>query len=123
MAGPVSNLLMAALGIGVFRLCTLVTTSYTSLFLLRWLLVYTFAAVNLSLAVFNLLPIPPLDGYRLLTPVLPAKWLYFVDRYQMYITLAVLLLLFTGVLAVPLSFLTSLVGNAIGFLFGFTNLF
>lgn len=123
LAGPVSNLLLAVLAIGVYRLCTLFTVSYTSLVLLRWLLVYTFAGINISLAVFNILPIPPLDGYRLLTPVLPSKWLYYVDRYQQYITLVVILLLFTGALDRPIYFLQQLFGNLIGLLFGMPQLF
>ena len=71
--------------------------------------------------IFNLLPIPPLDGYRILGLVLPGKWLYFVNRYQQVITWGVMLLIFTGVLSTPISYLSSLIQSLISMLFGLGN--
>ncbi len=122
LAGPVSNLIMAILGVLIYRLCTFVVHDIQALLLLHLAFVQIFAGINIGLAVFNILPIPPLDGYRIFTPILPGKWLYFVDRYQQYITMGVLLLLFVGVLDIPLGFLQDAVTRGIGFLFGFSNI-
>ena len=68
---------------------------------------YFAAYVNVTLAVFNLLPIPPLDGSKVLAAVLPDKAYYKYMQYERYVMLAVLILLFTGVLDRPISFLSN----------------
>ena len=71
---------------------------------------FTYAAfVNISLAVFNLLPIPPLDGSRLLTAFLPRRIWYAIMQYETYIRYALFALLLLGVLSKPLTWLTELV--------------
>ena len=65
--------------------------------------------LNINLAVFNLIPIPPLDGSRIVTAVLPANLYYKIMQYERYIILAVFLILFLGWLDAPLSFLRSAV--------------
>lgn len=120
LAGPMSNLLMAMLSVGLFRVIALFVTG-KALIVWGFLLVYLFAGINVSLMIFNLLPIPPLDGYRILGLVLPGKWLYFVNRYQQVITWGVMLLIFTGVLSTPISYLSSLIQSLISMLFGLGN--
>ena len=104
LAGPVSNLLMAFLSLAILRVCYAVLPVGLALTIVNIFFV-NFALINISLAVFNLLPIPPLDGFRIVANVLPAKWSYFVNRYQMYITLAVMLLVWSGALSRPIGFL------------------
>lgn len=104
LAGPLSNLLMAFLSLAILRIVAPVQTG-TLISSILWIFFDTFAYINIGLAVFNLLPIPPLDGFRILANFLPAKWSYFVDMYQMYITFGVMALIFSGVLNVPLQFL------------------
>ncbi len=53
-----------------------------------------FYITNIILAVFNLLPIPPLDGYKLLTVILPPRKYYNLQRYENFITIGVLILIF-----------------------------
>ena len=81
LAGPVSNLLMAVLAVGLYRLLSFFITSAYVNSILYWMLILVFASVNVGLAVFNLLPIPPLDGYRILSVILPDRWIYLIDRY------------------------------------------
>lgn len=64
-----------------------------------------FVQMNIMLGIFNMLPIPPLDGSRILLVFLPQKAYYFVIRIEMYIKIGLLILLYTGVLSRPLSFL------------------
>ncbi len=118
LAGPVSNLLMAIAAVGLFRLCSLFVTSEVVRIALEMVLVNIVAGVNISLMVFNLLPIPPLDGSRLWSTLLPGKWSYVLEQYSRYITMGLFVLLFTGVLDGPLIFLNSVFMQGIFALFG-----
>ncbi len=123
LAGPVSNLLMAVLSVALFRVCCFFVTDIEVLSYLWMVLINVFAAVNIGLAVFNLLPIPPLDGSKIFGYFMPDKWIYTMERYSQMISMVLMVLLFTGVLDVPLDFLRELFCNFIGKLFGFTDLF
>ena len=61
-------------------------------------------SLNISLAVFNLLPIPPFDGSRIFLLFLPQRLYFQAMRYERYIMAAVLLLVLFGFLDGPLSF-------------------
>ncbi len=54
------------------------------------------AIINVSLAVFNLVPIPPLDGSKILAVVLPDKTYYRLMQYERYFSLIILMLLVAG---------------------------
>ena len=60
--------------------------------------------LNVMFAVFNLLPIPPFDGSRLVLAVLPSHIYFKIQKYERYILLVLILLLFSGILDIPLSF-------------------
>lgn len=109
LAGPLSNLLMAALSLAIFRVLYTFVDSIWFLNMAARVLISTFASINIGLAVFNLLPIPPLDGSRIFGYFLPDKWVYTMERYSQYITLIIMALLLTGVLDIPLSFLRNLI--------------
>ena len=68
------------------------------------LFLYYGVSMNLTLAIFNLLPVPPLDGSRILYVLLPPRILIKIAPYERYISLAVMLLLLLG----PLSWLIQL---------------
>ena len=117
LAGPPSNLLMAALSLAIFRVLYTFVDSIWFLNMAARVLISTFASINIGLAVFNLLPIPPLDGSRI-GYFLPDKWMYTMERYSQYITLIIMALLLTGVLDIPLSFLRNLIMRFLCLIFG-----
>ncbi|MBT9160485.1 MAG: hypothetical protein DDT26_01772 [Dehalococcoidia bacterium] len=103
-AGPLSNLLMAGVFSILFRLellslHLLFDFSFSGIFTT---LIFFIIRLNLLLAIFNLLPIPPLDGFKIAVGILPRKWaisLAETERYgPMLLLIVIVLLFFTGLL-------------------------
>lgn len=109
LAGPASNVLLALIGTvllgfvyGHFR-GDPSGTAYVRL-------LESFLVVNLFLAVFNLIPIHPLDGGKVLAPFLPASWNIWLEQNQSTLNMFLLmfLLIAGGTLAVPVYFLVDI---------------
>lgn len=100
-AGPVSNFLLAWVGMVLYRLC-LHGSGAGWQFVLQ-LFLYDLVVMNLSLAAFNLIPVPPFDGSRIALLFLPQRLYFKAMRYERQIMIAVLLLALTGLLNLPLS--------------------
>ena len=75
-------------------------------------------SVNISLMVFNLLPIPPLDGSRLWSTLLPGRWAFFIEQNSRYFTMGLFILLAVGALDLPLAFLNNAVYWLLDFITG-----
>ena len=75
------------------------------------LFLYYGVQLNVTLAVFNLLPVPPLDGSRILFYFLPTKYYFGIMRYERYIYMGLFLLLYIGLLDRPLAFISNLILN------------
>ncbi|MCI9642352.1 MAG: site-2 protease family protein [Eubacterium sp.] len=114
LAGPGSNLLMAFVFICLYYIVLLLPQNLAVSFIAYF---FDFAAtVNVSLAVFNLLPIPPLDGSKVIGFLIPSKTYFKILQYERYIMIALLLLLFTGVLNMPIALISDLLMKVISFL-------
>lgn len=108
LAGPMANFLMAVAWALIARMGVSIGTSMSFVSLP---LIYTGIAgitINLVLALINLLPIPPLDGSRVLSGMLPSYWAWQYNRLERYGLIIFLILLSTNivssVLAYPLYF-------------------
>jgi Zn-dependent protease len=83
-AGPFSNLVLAMLGAIPFRLGWLDGYSGSASIISLPNILIQFIVINLSLMVFNLVPIPPLDGSRVLRWLLPSQWGDTMDRIEQF---------------------------------------
>lgn len=117
LAGPASNLLMAFIFAWVYYIFVFLTmrSESAAVELLQLFFYYAFY-VNISLAVFNLLPIPPLDGSKVLAMIIPTKYYFKYLQYERYVMIGLMVLLFTGLLDTPISFLSDLVSKIITFI-------
>ncbi len=120
IAGPISNILLASFFALIYEIlfALLKDVRFTSELAFNIALIslqfFSLAAyLNVALAIFNMIPIPPFDGSRLLYAFLPPKAYFSVMKYERYIMIALLIMLFTGILDRPLNVTTNFVLDGI----------
>lgn len=122
LAGPLSNLLVAILSMVIFRVfcCfqvvqTAVVDYYTSggvnTYFILYYMLQAFIFINLGLAIFNLIPIPPLDGSHILGYFTSSKVDAFFYKNQRVISIVFMVILVTGVLSGPIGFVEQHIYN------------
>ena len=94
LAGPVSNFLMGFAAILIYVFVTLSQPGRVLAAMAAFFRV--FASLNVGLGVFNLLPVPPLDGSKIMFLFLPNRAVAWFYRYEGYIRLGLLLCLYLG---------------------------
>jgi Zn-dependent protease len=117
-AGPLSNLLVVAVCAVLFRL-PVFQQGYLAL------IIVSIAFVNALLLVFNLIPIPPLDGSKVIFPFLPRaldRFVDFMNQYGPMILLGLVLLTFLPGVASPLNVIFGIIRPML-VLFGLPTLF
>ena len=105
LAGPASNIVLAIVMLFIFGLLFVPLQANTVGYYVLVSIMRT-ATLSISLAVFNIIPISPLDGSKVLFSFLPDEWYYKLMRYERYGMLVLVLLTMTDVLSKPLGFLT-----------------
>ena len=103
--GPIANVIVAVVAAVVYRLLDMSGVGGFAIDVAFWIVLY-----NLLLAIFNLLPIPPLDGYNVLLAFAPPKLAFTIQRYAPYGVIVLLLLVFLPNSPLGLMF------DAVGFL-------
>lgn len=94
LAGPLANLVMAVGWALVARLGVVWQWEYASLPLIY--MGIAGISINLVLALLNLLPIPPLDGSRVVSALLPLRWAWYYNRLERFGFLLLMLLMISG---------------------------
>lgn len=122
-AGPLSNFLLAVLSMVFEKVFFYAAISANSEALSMVASVFSYMAIiNISLAIFNMLPVPPFDGSRIVSYFLPQQTYFNLMRYEKYIYIAVLAVLLTGLLDRPLLFLNNALYGFIDSITGFVDL-
>lgn len=116
LAGPATNLVVGFFSAFLYLLC-LSTFSRLGIAFLDNLQVNTltflqyFFIINIGLGVFNLIPVPPFDGSRILNVILPKKWYFKVMKYEKQIYWGVIAWLFFGHYVYAILVRVPLIGN------------
>ena len=122
LAGPASNFIMAFLAMIVYKVLSILSFVRDSSTMEMVAMVFLYITIiNISLAVFNFLPIPPLDGSKIFNAILPERIYFRIMQYENIIFLVLVVLVYSGLLDTPLRFLQTFVYYGMYFLTGWVD--
>lgn len=127
-AGPISNLILAFVAALFAKLTALLSGAVLAalpidflyfffLYLINFFVLFHY--MNLTLCVFNLIPLPPLDGSRIFYVFLPPKWYFNVMKHERTIQIILLVALWLGAFSGILSKVSGFLSNVIFYLLSF----
>ena len=116
LAGPVANFILGFIGVAVYFLSGLLfpLTGSDPDFIYKlktvwFIFLEVWIYLNVYLGVFNMIPIPPLDGSRIFLTFLPPKYYFGIMKYERYIMIGLMVALYLGVLGGVISFIGDLI--------------
>ena len=107
-AGPLSNFLVSFVMLLIARIILFfpMTNNFVPAIIQVLAMI---AQISIGLGVFNMIPLPPLDGSRIFFVFLPEKYYFKIMDYEQYISIALMVLIISGALDVPLGFIGGLI--------------
>jgi Zn-dependent protease len=109
-AGPFANLITAFVCMLLYNFIGFINVFAQSAIIVYAASLFSYIAViNIGLAVFNLVPFPPLDGSKVLAVILPDRIYYKVMQYENYLYFILIILVATGVLSRPIGIVSDFV--------------
>jgi Zn-dependent protease len=120
LAGPLSNFALAVIAaIGLFFLKSFLITE-NPFIIATFYILNSFLIINIILPVFNLFPVPPLDGSKVLMGILPSRMSYQLSKLEPYGFIIIIMLFYTGivwtVIGPVVNLLIRLLGGNMGYI-------
>ncbi len=118
LAGPLSNIGLALVSMVLYKISYIpgyMGMTGAFLYTVQTFFLYMIS-INITLGVFNLIPIPPLDGSRIATYFLPQRIYFKIMQYENIIFIGLLVVLWLGLLDGPISFVSGSVTALLDFI-------
>jgi Zn-dependent protease len=109
IAGPSANAIWALLLIGLMKLWGNSFSPDSPIFMPIYKLMYICMSINVMLLVFNMLPVPPLDGSRIFEALLPARYAYYYQKFSPYMFILLIALMYLGLFSSLFGFVLRLI--------------